>query len=148
MANQTNITFEGRCIATPELKFSQAGKAFARFRMAHNRRTLNKNTNEWEDAGSDFLDVTAFGSLAEKLVESVDKGTLVLVMGDLKSDQWEDKEGNKRTSWGVIADTVAVNVRDKSLGGGAGAQGGGWGQSAAAPAQADPWGISNAESPF
>ena len=53
---------------------------------------------------TEWTKVTVFGQTAEKYVQPyVKKGTLVYIEGSLKTDKWQDKEGNDRYSTGVVA---------------------------------------------
>lgn len=53
----------------------------------------------------------AFGQLAENAVESLVKGTAVLVTGRAAQEEWETKDGQKRRSIKVTADEVAPSLR-------------------------------------
>ena len=100
--------------------------------VAENHRRFNKDTQQWEDARTDWHRVTMFGPKAEALVDELRKGQRVIVVGDLESRQFETREGEKRTAWGVKASEVALipDTRSQSSGG-YGAQ--------ASPAAHDPW---------
>lgn len=50
-----------------------------------------------------FVDVLCFDKTAENVVKYMSKGRLVGVEGSLSCRKWEDKEGNKRQSWGIRA---------------------------------------------
>ena len=68
------IAFEGNLVAPAELKFAQSGKAVAKARLAENHRGKSQS-GEWEDTGTTWHNVTAFGALAEKLAEVDRKST-------------------------------------------------------------------------
>lgn len=94
----------------PELMFSGAGKQIAKFSVVTSRRTFNKTSNEWEETDTSFWDCTAFDRLAENVLESCTKGTLVAVIGRARQENWE-KDGQKRSKVAVIADDVAVSLK-------------------------------------
>jgi single-strand DNA-binding protein len=48
--------------------------------------------------------------MAENLVETVTKGTEVIVTGRLQTRQWEDKEGNKRSTTELVIDSIGPNL--------------------------------------
>jgi single-strand DNA-binding protein len=106
----TPVTLNGRFTRDPELMFSGAGNQIAKFAVVTSRRTLNKTSNEWEETDTSFWDCTAFGKLAENVLESCTKGTLVIVFGRAKQENWE-KDGQKRSKVVVIADEVAVSLK-------------------------------------
>jgi single-strand DNA-binding protein len=66
----------------------------------------NKNTSGWN--------VEVWGDQAEKLKSHLKKGSGVMVMGKMRERLWEDKEGNKRSSVEVKADSVALDINSIS----------------------------------
>lgn len=105
-----HISYSGRVIGQPELKFSQAGKAYLRFRTVENSR--RQIDGEWKDVGAAWRDVTVFGKDAETLAEALNDKDTVLVQGRLDCRDWE-KDGRKGTSYEVVADHVAIKPRPK-----------------------------------
>lgn len=99
------FTEVGNLTRDPEIKFGSTGNAFATFSIA-----VSRKTKDGEEKVS-FFDCTAFGTVAENLANSVTKGTRVIVSGRVEQSNWEDKDGNKRTSYKVIADEVGVSLR-------------------------------------
>lgn len=167
----TNITICGNLTAAPELRFTPSGQAVANLNVAVNHRRLNKQTNEWEDAGTDFYSVSVWQKQgAENVAGSLDKGMEVIVAGRLKSRSYETKEGEKRTVWEIEADHIGPSLRRqeaqvRKVQQQAGGQGGhGWGQQPAQgqpqasgwgapqgqqrPQQGDPWTAQDSEPPF
>lgn len=104
------VSIEGNVTRDPELKFTQQGKAIAKFGVVTSRRVKDQNSGEWSDADTSFWDVSAFGEMAENICESVSKGTRVIVTGIMRQESWE-KEGEKKYAWKVIADDVAVSCK-------------------------------------
>lgn len=133
-----HTTATATTVADAELRFSQAGKAICRLRVASNDRKYNRDTSQWEDGDATFIDVTVFGAKAEACAE-IRKGTLVMIVGKLKSRDWEDKQGQKRTSYEILADEVGTIVKATASGG----QGAGWHQpmppQTRKPPADDPW---------
>lgn len=106
------ITLEGRVVADPELRFGQSGTPICRMRLVAADRRMNKQTNEWEDGDTLWMDVTCFKQLAENTVESVVKGDLVIVTGKIRTEEWDDKDtGGKRSKVSMIADTVSASLQ-------------------------------------
>ena len=91
----------GNLTRDPELSETQGGIAVCRFSIAVNRR----RTAEGEQQ-TDFFNVTAWRGLAENVARFCKKGNKVAVVGNLQIRQYEDRDGQKRTSVDVIADEV------------------------------------------
>ena len=106
MAN--TFTISGRLTGDPELRFTQNGKAVATFTVADNHR--KKVGSEWQDDGTTFIRVSVWEGLAENLVDRFSKGDMVSASGELRQQDWVDKEGNKRTAYELRARTVAEPV--------------------------------------
>ena len=146
-AGDTVITLVGNLVDDPELRFTPSGAAVAKFRMASTPRYLDKQTNEWKDGESLFLSVNVWRQAAENVAESLTKGMRVVVQGNLRSRQYETREGEKRTVFEIQVDEVGPSLkyatakvtRTQRSGGssyGGGQQGGG---QSSAPADNDPW---------
>lgn len=107
----TAVTLRGRLTRDPELRFSAAGKAVAKFAVVTSRRVKDQDSGEWSDKDTTFWDCVAFGDLANNVAESLEKGTAVIVTGNASSEEWEGKDGEKRRSMKVVADEVAPSLR-------------------------------------
>lgn len=77
----------------PERGVTNTGKQYVNFRLASNRRRFNKTTESWEDDGTNWYAVAAYGNLARNLGHSVSKGAHVIVTGRLEVREW--KSGDK-----------------------------------------------------
>jgi single-strand DNA-binding protein len=108
------VTLKGRLIKDPELRFTNGGKAVAQFTVVTAKRFKNQK-DEWEEQDTSFWDVTAFGQLAENIMESCGKGTAVIVSGAMRQEKWQNKDGDNRTSWKVLADDVALSVKNQKV---------------------------------
>lgn len=102
------VTLVGNLTRDPELRISQNGLSIAKFGLAVNRRT--KVQDDWEDSTS-FFEVDAFGSLADNLVVSVERGTRVIVTGRLEWRSWEAPDGTKRQAVNISADSIGPDLR-------------------------------------
>jgi single-strand DNA-binding protein len=110
MAGETVITVVGNLVDDPELRFTPAGAAVARFRIASTPRTFNKTTNEWEDGEALFLTCSVWRQAAEHVTESLTRGLRVIVQGRLKQRSYEDREGVKRTVYELDVDEVGPSL--------------------------------------
>ena len=100
------IAFSGNLVAPAELKFAASGKAVAKARVAENHRGKNAQTGEWEDQGTTWRNIVAFGAQAEKLAE-VPKGASLVVMGRESSRAYE-KDGEQRQWTEVAVDAFGI----------------------------------------
>lgn len=145
MAGEIPITVVGS-ITEPELKFLPSGKALATFSLAQNSRV--KDGENWVDGEPTWFRVSVFGPMAENVAESfAEKGARVIVQGGMKTNAWE-KDGEKRTSLEIIAESVGPDLRwatakPVKVGQGGGqarpAQDAGMQRSRTAQPQGDPW---------
>ncbi len=85
----------GNLTRDPEFKSTQSGLSVASFGIATNRKYKDQDETT-------FVDVTAFGKTAETIAKYFDRGNPIMLEGRLKLDQWESKEGEKRSKLGVI----------------------------------------------
>jgi len=92
------ITLTARLGAEPELRFSAKGTAIASMRLATSKRIKDPQTGEWSDGPTTWLAATAWDQLAEQIAESsLDKGTELIVAGELQERTWTGKDGQERT---------------------------------------------------
>jgi len=93
----------GRLVAKPETKTSENGKSYLNFTIAVPRSYKNAD-GEYE---TDFLDVVAFGQIADATAEYCQKGDMVGVKGRIETSVYENESGEKRKSTQLIADKVS-----------------------------------------
>lgn len=147
MAGEPEITVVGNLVADPELRFTPSGAAVSNFTIASNPRFFDRQANEWKDGEPLFVRCSVWREMAENVAESLSKGTRVVAEGRLKARSFEDKEGNRRTSWELDVDEIGPSLRyataqvAKAQRNGGGGVGGGQQQSGGFGGQAaDPWG--------
>ena len=95
--------FMGRLTRDVELRHTQSGTAVASFSIAVDRDFKDKQTGE---KATDFIDVVAWRNTAEFVSRFFSKGRMAVVVGSLQMRDWTDKDGNKRRSAEVIAESV------------------------------------------
>ena len=88
----------------PEMRYTQSGQAVTQFTVAVNRNYRDAN-NEWQEE-TEWFRIVAWGPLAERTAENLRKGRKVYVEGRLQTRQWEDREGQKRYTTELVAQTV------------------------------------------
>lgn len=106
-----HITTEGNIVNDPELSYTSSGVPVANFRLAVNRREWDKNARQWVDGSPTYLRCTVWKAMAENVENSLRKGDSVLVVGDLKQRDWEDREGNRRMSYDLEVKNIGASLR-------------------------------------
>jgi single-strand DNA-binding protein len=103
------VTGEFRAATDPTLRFTPSGMAVAEFRVVADKKKKDDNTGQWVDDKVCWLSVVCFKKQAENVAESVVKGTLVTVTGNLQTESYETKDTNeKRQKYVVVADNVGI----------------------------------------
>lgn len=104
-----NCTIQGRLTRDPELRYTASNTPVASFTLAVDRSRKNAN-GEYD---TDFIDCTAFGKTAEFVKNWFSKGMMAIVVGHIQSRNWEDRNGNKRTSIEINANEVLFGESKK-----------------------------------
>lgn len=97
-----HITIMGRLTRDPELRHTGSGIAVASFTLAVDRDYKSQNGEK----ECDFIDIVAWRNTAEFAEKYFEKGQMAIVSGRLTSRRYEDKNGNKRTAYEVVADHI------------------------------------------
>ncbi|HVC36696.1 MAG TPA: single-stranded DNA-binding protein [Candidatus Dormibacteraeota bacterium] len=104
MARSLNqVTLMGNLTRDPELRQTPNGQNVTSFSLALNR-SYKDSGGEWQEA-TDYIDIVAWGPLAERVAQYLNKGRRCLVQGRLQSRSWE-QEGQKRSKVEVLANDV------------------------------------------
>jgi len=104
MARSLNqVTLMGNLTRDPELRQTPNGQNVCSFSLALNR-SYKDASGEWQEA-TDYIDIVAWGPLAERVSQYLTKGRRCLVQGRLQSRSWE-QEGQKRSKVEVLANDV------------------------------------------
>jgi single-strand DNA-binding protein len=108
--NETALTITGSLTADPELRFTPSGIAVANFTVASNARRFDKATNAYLDTEPIYLRCTAWRTTAENITNSLSRGARVIVTGTLKSNSYETRDGDKRTSLELTVTEVGASL--------------------------------------
>lgn len=108
MASTTVI---GNLAQAIELRYTNAGKAFASVTVAVNEKRFNKQTNQYEDGDTWFARGILWGEFAEHVHQSLDKGSRVIGHGRLKQRNFETKDGDKRSVVEIEFDAFGPDLR-------------------------------------
>ena len=92
----------GRLTAKPELRYTASNVPITRFSLAVNR-TFSNGNGERE---TDFLNIIVWRKQAENVCNYLNKGSLVSIEGRIQTGSYDDKDGNKRYTTDIVADSV------------------------------------------
>ena len=100
------VILVGRLGKDPEVKYTPSGAPVAKFSLAtdesfKDRTGEKQNRTEWHN-------IVAWNKLAEICGEYLTKGKLVYIEGSIRSRQWQDQAGNKRTAYDIIANNMQM----------------------------------------
>lgn len=109
------VTIVGNLTKDPEIRFTASGDAVVSMRVAVNERV--KDGNEWKDGEPSFYEVKAWRKLAEQAGEHLTKGTRIVVVGKMKIDTYQTKDGDNRSTVVITADEIGDSIRFRSLSG-------------------------------
>ena len=98
------VVITGNLTRDPELRTTSGGTSVCGLRVACNTRRKDASGN-WVDKPN-YFDVTVWGAQGENCATYLQKGRPVAIEGRLEWREWEDKQGNKRQSVDIIANSV------------------------------------------
>jgi single-strand DNA-binding protein len=85
----------------PEMRYTSSGLAVANFSLATNETWTGKDGQR--ETRTEWHRIVAFGRLGEICGEYLNKGKLVYIEGRLQTRDWEDRDGNKRSTTEIVA---------------------------------------------
>jgi single-strand DNA-binding protein len=93
----------GRLTRDPELRYTPSGKSVCKMGIA-----VNRSYKSGEEIKEDvlFINVTSWGKQGENCAQYLSKGRRVALNGELRSNNWVDKDGNKRYGFEVSVSTI------------------------------------------
>ena len=115
----------GRLTADPELRHTQNDIAVTSFTVAVDRSYARAGT----ERQTDFIDVVAWRQTAEFVCKYFQKGSMIAVTGSIQTRNYEDRQGNKRKAFEIVASDVSFTGSKRE----SGSAGGGSYESAPAP---------------
>ena len=98
-----HIVIMGRLTRDPEVRYTQSQLPVASFAVAVDRDYSGRDGGEKQ---TDFINCTAWRSTAEFISKYFHKGSMIVVSGRLQSNKYQDRDGNNRTAYEVVADNV------------------------------------------
>ena len=123
MASVNKVILIGNLGRDPELRYTQGGQAVANFTLATSERFANKAGEQQER--TEWHRIVAWGKTGELCAQYLSKGRSVYIEGRLQTREWEDKEGQKRSTTEIVAQNVTFlgGPRTGATGGASGAGG-------------------------
>jgi single-strand DNA-binding protein len=125
MASVNRVILVGNLGRDPELRYTAGGQPVASFSVATNERWNDREGKTQER--TEWHRIVVWGKQGENCANYLQKGRSVYIEGRLQTREWEDKEGQKRQTTEVVAQTVQVLDRREGAPrtpGGAGEPGG------------------------
>jgi single-strand DNA-binding protein len=114
MASLNKVLLIGNLTRDPDVRMMSNGRPVCNFGLALNRSYKDAEGNRKDE--TTFVDVESFGPRAEAVGRFFTKGRAIFIEGRLKLDQWESKEGEKRSALKVVLDSFEF-VDSKQEGG-------------------------------
>ncbi len=109
---RNSVMLIGRPGADPEMKNFDNNQRVARFRLAVNEAYTNEENERIEN--TQWISITAWNGLADRVMKIVRKGFMVAIEGSLRNNEWTDKDGNRRSTVEVVlSDMMPVDFEKK-----------------------------------
>ncbi|MFO1520302.1 MAG: single-stranded DNA-binding protein [bacterium] len=103
-ASVNKVILIGNLGTDPEVRYTPSGSAVANFNIATNENWKGKDGQDQER--TEWHKIVVWGKLAELCGEYLAKGRTVYVEGRLQTRSWDDKDGNKRYTTEIVANTI------------------------------------------
>ncbi len=116
MSGVNKVILIGNLGSDPTVRYTPQGTAVANFNIATSERFTNKSGEKEER--TEWHRIVAWGKLAEICQQYLKKGKQVYIEGRLQTRQWEDQQGQKRSTTEVVANNMTMLGRAGEGGGG------------------------------
>jgi single-strand DNA-binding protein len=114
------VILVGRLGRDPETRYTSGGQAVANFSVATDESYKDRNGERQKR--TEWHKIVVWGKQAEIAQQYLKKGSLVFIEGRIQSREWQDKEGQKRTSFEIVANNFRMlGGRSEGMAAGAGA---------------------------
>ena len=107
MAGINKVILVGRLGRDPEVRYTPNGVPVANFSIATSEEWKDKDTGEKRER-TEWHRIEAWRRLGEICGEYLHKGKQVYIEGKLQTDAWEDRDGNKRYTTKIIAQSMQM----------------------------------------
>jgi len=96
----------GRLGRDPETRYTSGGQAVCNFTMATDE--TYKDRNGERQKRTEWHRIVVWGKQAEIAQQYLHKGSLIFVEGRIQTRQWDDREGQKRTTVEIVANNFRM----------------------------------------
>jgi single-strand DNA-binding protein len=100
------VILVGRLGRDPETRYTGSGQAVANFSLATDESYKDKSGERQKH--TEWHKIVVWGKQAEIAQQYLKKGSLIFVEGRIRSREWQDKEGQKRTSFEIVANNFRM----------------------------------------
>ena len=107
MASVNKVIRVGNLGADPETRYLPSGDAVCNIRVATTDRIRDKTSGEYKE-NTEWHRIVFFGKLAETAGQYLKKGRQVYVEGRIRTNKWQDKEGNERYTTEIIGNDMKM----------------------------------------
>lgn len=101
MLNYTSATIEGNVTHEPVIRKTKTGKSVCNFSVA-----VNHYSNPDSQPNVSYVDIETWEKIAERCSRSITKGKRIMVIGTLKQDRWEGKDGKMQSKIKLIGKEI------------------------------------------
>ena len=97
-----SVVLMGRMVADAELRTTTSGISVARFTIA-----VDRQYKQGDERQADFIYCIAWRQTADFVAKYFRKGDMIALTGSIETSNYEDKDGNKRTKFEIVANNVS-----------------------------------------
>ncbi len=105
----------GNLVEDPDLKIFSNGSCLATFRLACSSRRFDRSQDRWVDGQTVFMRVCCWRQLAENVSASLRRGDRAVVLGRMRQNTYEARDGSRRTTYEVDADVIGAELTWQSV---------------------------------
>jgi single-strand DNA-binding protein len=107
MASVNKVILVGNLGADPETRYLPSGDAVCNIRIATTDRIRDKASGEYKES-TEWHRIVFFGKLAETASQYLKKGRQIYVEGRIRTNKWQDKDGNERYTTEIIGNEMKM----------------------------------------
>ena len=107
-------TIVGNIVRNPERRVSRSDASMARFRLAADRRYLDRD-GQWKSTDQLYITVNCYGTLADNVLACLQSGMGVIVSGRIVTYEWKDDQGNKHSGIFLRANAIGPSLSSHSV---------------------------------
>jgi len=107
MASVNKVILVGNLGADPETRYLPSGDAVCNIRIATTDRVRDKASGDYKE-NTEWHRIVFFGKLAETAGQYLKKGRQVYVEGRIRTNKWQDKDGNERYTTEIVANDMKM----------------------------------------